>query len=43
MTVEHRSKPIEYSTVNPVYTEGKSMAKWFIAFVVVITILEVLS
>lgn len=43
MIMEHRSKPVEYSTVNPVYSEGKSMTKWFIAFVVVIAILEVLS
>lgn len=41
--MEHRSKPIEYTTVNPVYAEGKSMAKWFVAFVIVITILELVS
>ena len=41
--MERRSKPIEYTDINPVYAEGKSMTKWFIAFVIVITILELLS
>ncbi len=34
---------VEYTTVNPAYSEGRKMWKWFIGFLAFIIILELLS
>lgn len=38
-----RRTPIEYTTENPAYEEGRKTWKWFIGFIVAIVILKVLS